>query len=80
MPICIARPVAETGASITGGAAQVGRVALTAVIRSCDELAGVQQVDVRLEDQLDRGQLRHRLGAQDVQAVDAVEAPARAGR
>jgi hypothetical protein len=34
MPIWIARPVAETGASITGGAAQVGRVALTAVIRS----------------------------------------------
>ena len=34
IPICIARPVAETGASMTGGAAQVGRVALTAVIRS----------------------------------------------
>ncbi len=34
IPICIARPVAETGASITGGAAHVGRVALTAVIRS----------------------------------------------
>ena len=29
IPICSARPVAETGASITGGAAQVGRVALT---------------------------------------------------
>ena len=35
MPICTARPVADTGASMTGGAAQVGRVAATAVIRSC---------------------------------------------
>ncbi len=34
MPIWTARPVAETGASITGGAAQVGNVTLTAVIRS----------------------------------------------
>ena len=35
IPILTARLVAEAGASITGGAAQVGRVALTAVIRSC---------------------------------------------
>jgi hypothetical protein len=34
IPICIARPVAETGASITGGAAQVGSVTATAVMRS----------------------------------------------
>jgi hypothetical protein len=35
IPILTARLVAEAGASITGGAAHVGRVALTAVIRSC---------------------------------------------
>ena len=34
MPTLTARLVAEAGASITGGAAQVGRVALAAVIRS----------------------------------------------
>ena len=34
MPICIARPVAETGANMTGGAAQVGSVEATWVIRS----------------------------------------------
>src|SRR6266516_5393005 len=31
MPICMARPVAETGASMTGGAAQVGRLGDTVV-------------------------------------------------
>ena len=35
MPICMARPVAETGASITGGAAQVGRLGVTVASRSC---------------------------------------------
>ena len=35
MPICMARPVAATGASITGGAAQVGRLGATVASRSC---------------------------------------------
>ena len=35
MPICMARPVAETGASMTGGAAQVGRLGDTVAMRSC---------------------------------------------
>ena len=35
------RPVAETGGSMTGGAAQVGSVGITAAMRSCDELPGV---------------------------------------
>ena len=61
--ICNARPVADTGASITGGAAQVGSVALTADIQVATKPC-VQQVDVRVEDQLDRRQLRHRLGPQ----------------
>jgi hypothetical protein len=34
MPMCIARPVAETGASITGGAAHVGRLGATIAKRS----------------------------------------------
>ena len=46
IPICMARPVADTGASITGGAAQVGSVLATSAMRSDDQLAGVQQVDV----------------------------------
>ena len=35
MPICMARPVADTGASMTGGAAQVGRLGDTVASRSC---------------------------------------------
>ena len=73
IPILTARLVADAGASITGGAAQVGRVALTAVIRSCDQLAGLDQVDAPVEDELDAGELRRGLRPQDVQAVDAVE-------
>ena len=34
------RLVADSGGSMTGGPAQVGRVGATVGIRSCDELAG----------------------------------------
>ena len=73
MPICMARPVADTGASITGGRGPGGQRGADRGHALRDQLACLQQVDVGVEDQLDRRQLRHRLGAQVVQAVDAVE-------
>ena len=73
MPICMARPVAETGASMTGGAAQVGRLGDDRRDALLHQLARPEQVGARLEQQLDRGQLRNRLGPHVVQALDAVQ-------
>ena len=67
------RLVAESGCIMTGGAAQVGSVGVTVAMPLLDELAGLEQVGARLEDQLDRRELGHRLRAQIVEPGDAVE-------
>ena len=74
IPIFMTRLVADSGCSMTGGAAQVGRCGCHVGSRSCDELAGVDQVRARLEDQLDRA----RAGGADFERrtsrpVDAAE-------
>ena len=73
MPIFMTRLVAESGWIMNGGAAHVGSDGVTRRRRSCDELAGPEQVRPGLEDQHDLRQLDDRLRAHDVEALDAGE-------
>ncbi len=57
MPICMTRLVAESGGSITGGAAQVGSARRHVGDAFLHQLTGAQLVRARLEDQLDRREL-----------------------
>ncbi len=58
---------------MNGGAAHVGNEAVTDVDALLHELPRVEDVGARLELELDRGQLGHRLGANQMQSVEPVE-------
>ena len=73
MPICMARPVADTGASMTGGAAQVGRLGDTVASRSCTSCRARSRSVPGLKSTSIEDKLGHRLGPQVVQALDAVQ-------
>ena len=67
------RLVVDSGGIITGGAAQVGSVARHRRHALRDQLARLSAGRCRLEEQLDRGQLGHRLRAHRRRARHAVQ-------
>ena len=72
-PIFMIRLVADSAGIMKGGLAQVGRVAVICAEPLGHELAGPKLVGAALEDELDRGELGHRLRAHLVETVNAVE-------
>ena len=72
IPIFITRLVVDVGGIMNGGAAHVGSVGVTASTRSCTSCRACRMSVPGLKE-LDRRQLRHRLGADDVEPRDAVE-------
>ncbi len=66
-PIFMTRLVDDSGWSMTGGAAQVGSVAVTAVMRSCTICRALQEIGPAVEQHHDVGELGNRLRANRVE-------------